>query len=288
MLLASNNYRIKAGAIAKLIRIDNCIIAAAYSILGSYLSNGLIAFTQPSVFGTAILVSLLVAFSCIINDYYDVLTDSYGKPDRPIPSGTITGRMAIRLAVLIVLAVVLFSITLGNQILILAMGCLVLGFAYSYRLKATVLIGNGTIALLNAVVPVFGGLASGIISEPVWMASGLTFFYVLAQEVLFTIEDETADKKAGLLTTATQLGKSAALSLYKALMLIFIIVALSIWGFGFAPNQYLYAIVPCTIIPVSITLVLLHENKAKNNINVAAHIIEYVWYSSIIPIILLR
>jgi geranylgeranylglycerol-phosphate geranylgeranyltransferase len=281
-------YRNKILGLAQLTRFDRCLAAAGYTLVGAYLNDGRNQIASAPVVLSASVVAILVAFSYSMNDYQDILVDSIGKAWRPIPAGLISPASASVAVAILAVAAITLSLLLGWIIVLLTILCLALSAAYSFRLKETVLLGNATVAFLNGTIPIYGGLASGKVTLVVWLASSLTFFFVLPQEILFTIEDHDMDRLAGLSTTATRLGVGRALKLYAAFCIIFTIVALAPWVFALVSNQYLYAIVFCSIIPIISLAGLLSLKATDNTIRVASRITRWVRGISVISIVSLR
>jgi geranylgeranylglycerol-phosphate geranylgeranyltransferase len=281
-------FKSRINCIAELIRIDNCLTASAYTLVGVYLSTGFVDLFTTRVVRTVLLVGLMVAFSCVVNDYKDVLPDSFGKPDRPIPSGRISRRTAGILALALASTSLGIATTLGPQLLALSLSCIILSAAYSYKLKETLLLGNATVAFLEGTIPFYGGLAAGRLTPAVWAASLLTFLYTFAQEILYTVEDEKGDRCAGLRTTATRLGMTDTVRLFQVCAIIFVAAALAPWVLGLAPDRYLYAIVPCSILPILRVMFLLGLKPTDRTIHLAVYGTWYVWFSSLLPIVLLR
>ena len=74
-------------ALAQLVRLHNCILAAVFTFVGAYLGSGGGAGFEPAVFRAAFVVALVVGFGNAINDYCDASSDSLCKPTRALPSG---------------------------------------------------------------------------------------------------------------------------------------------------------------------------------------------------------
>ena len=113
----------------------------------------------------AIAVILIAAGGYVINDYFDVKIDRINRPDDVIVTGTISKPSAMRLSLFlsgigiacgIATAVMLHSTTLGIIFLIVP-GLL---WFYSSSYKRLLIIGNVTIALLAATVPLIVAFAN--------------------------------------------------------------------------------------------------------------------------------
>jgi geranylgeranylglycerol-phosphate geranylgeranyltransferase len=286
--MAHYGFAARLSVLAQLSRLDSSLTAAAYTLVGSYLSVGFARLLTLPAIHMALVVALMVAFSFAFNDYIDVAVDRLGKPDRPIPSGRISRRAAGIVAIILAVAAVVITVPRGLWLVALVLGTLSLSALYSAVLKNTILLGNSTVAFLDATIVIYGGLAVGKLTSAVWIASLLTFLYVFAQEVLYAVEDEEGDRKAGLHTIANRLGVVGALRLFQALACIFMMAALLPWLLGLVPARYLCAVVPCTILPVLSIVILLGLRITASTMRLAVYGTWWVWFSSLLPIILLR
>lgn len=155
-------------AFAKLCRLPNLFTAwadifAGYFIVSMY-AEGNLGFQTPLVFvGLVLASSLIYSAGMILNDYHDREIDAQQRPDRPIPSGAISSRMALVSA-------------LG----MLAVGC-VLAFLAGYVYVGHVAIPwrGGVIALiLSAAVIAYDVILKRTLLAP-WMMGVCRFFNIL-------------------------------------------------------------------------------------------------------------
>lgn len=278
----------QARAWLSLVRLDRTLAATLYALLGAYLVAGAGALAGSAVVRATAVVGLVVAFGFALNDYCDVQVDSIGRPHRPIPSGRISRRAAGRLAWVLAATALAIAATLGSRMAAIAAGTLLLSAAYSFRLKDTLLLGNGAMALLVSTIPIFGALAAGTVTPAVLAAAAMTFPYIFAQEVLYNVEDERDDRQAGLRTTATRLGVARALRLFRVLAGIFIVLAILPWVLGIARDGYLYAVLFCSVVPTLAVIGLLSLRSTADAISLAVNVTRLTWLSSFIPLVLLR
>ena len=116
----------------------------------------------------------------------------------------------------------------------------------------------------------------------------MIFWFCLAQEILFTLEDLRGDLKAGLCTTATRLGRVVSLRLFQCTVLVFIAFAFMPWYFGLASHAYIAAAVTCTIIPVFIAAFSLRKDSSARSLRMSADGLGIIWWTSVVPFVLLR
>jgi len=110
-----------------------------------------------------------------------------------------------------------------------------LSFLYSWRLKASVGLGNLTVGVLAGCTVLFGGLVQSDLGGLTYLNSLVVGFVILAIEIAKTLEDREADALAGLVTLAHVLDmRSAQLlmivtCLVPSTLLVGMAVGLSTW-----------------------------------------------------------
>jgi 4-hydroxybenzoate polyprenyltransferase len=279
--------RYRVASLAQITRYTNSIYAAAYTLVGAFLSGGAVALWAPTSWGAAAVVGLVVAYGFVINDYVDVTVDSYSKPQRPIPAGRIARSTALWLALALAITALLLASSLGPALGLFALGTTLLATLYSFALKGTVLWGNACMALLIAAIPLYGGLAGGGITPLVWVVAGLMWLFDFSHEILKTTADWEGDGQAGLRTVATALGVQGAVRVFQLVGLLFIGVALLPWLAGLASSAYLLALLPCAVLPTIAVIVILSRSTDDATITLALKIMRYMWISNLLPILLM-
>jgi geranylgeranylglycerol-phosphate geranylgeranyltransferase len=269
-------------------RLDNSFEAAAYTLLGAYLGSSLAQTLSSRSLCAALVVGLIVAYGFVINDYWDVEVDRLSKPDRPIPSGRVSRRAAGMVAALLTITALMVALSLGPAMAWMAGFTILLATLYSYYLKATVLLGNAAMALLDASIVIYGGLSVENLVPAIWVISILTFLYAFAQEILYTVADREGDARAGLRTTAAALGPNRAIDLFRLFALGFVITAIVPWFLGIAPNRYLYTVLPCSVLPMLGIIIVISPRTSEPTIRRSLGIMKLIWFSSLLPVVLLK
>ncbi len=264
------------------------IIAACYTLLGAYLSCGTQCLLAPRALRAALVVGIALAYSFVVNAYCDVATDGLNDPKRPIPSGRVSRRAAGALAVALEGATLTVAATLGPSMALFALGTTLLSTLYSFSLKSTVLVGNATIGVLNASIVVYGGMAAGKVTLTVWLVALLVFMGTVAQEVLYTVRDGEGDMRAGIHTISTQYGVGVAVRFFQLAALLFVVAALLVGLIGLASQRYVYALIPCTILPMAAIIILLGLKVTGGRVLFALRVINVLWVTSLIPILFFR
>lgn len=272
---------------AWLIRLPNCLAAAAATALGAYLVGGTGSFESRTVIFASGAAALIHAAGNVFNDLRDRAIDLVNKPQRPLPSGRVSVPVAAILAATTAAAGLGLAFGVGLAFAGLAAVLGGLGFAYSYRLKNSILVGNATVALLAGSAIAYGALAAGGLNAAVGVACGLTFLYMLAFEVLKTIQDWAGDSAAGLRTVAGLDGRQPT-RLFQCLAVIFAGAAVWPWLIGFAPRSYLLVILLGTVVPVLGVAVVLALRPTDESMNASWAAMKLAWPFGMLAMVLLR
>lgn len=261
--------------------------AALYTLIGAYLAAGWSGVTSLPALQAALVVWLVVLYGFVVNDYFDQDIDRLSKPERPIPAGLTTPRVAVALALGLALGALVWSGTLGPLSAGLALANLLVCAIYSARLKNSVLIGNATMALLDATIVLYGSLALGTPPPSAWLAAGLFVLFFFGYEILKTIDDREGDARAGLGTVATRLGARVSVRLFQAIAVGFCLAALGLWLAGLASGLFLGAFVLCCGLPALATARIV-ASASPERVALGLRLLRLVWLTSWLPIALLR
>lgn len=214
--------------IARLVRLSNSIPAALLVVLGAHLAGA--SLQKVAIWQTAFTMWAITAFGYISNDLFDLVEDRINKPDRPLASGVVTVRQA-RLVTFVLLGLALLSvIPLGWAALAAAVVVLTLLLAYNAWLKATPGGGNLLIALLAGM-----GLLPGAVVALGWRANALHALllpafglssFIIARELLKTLEDRMGDLRAGKRTISNVIGPQRTVHLITVAAVLTIILTL--------------------------------------------------------------
>jgi geranylgeranylglycerol-phosphate geranylgeranyltransferase len=275
-------------ALVELVRPTKPLAAALFTLLGAYLVVPPAQVVSLPALSAAAVVFLVTAFGLVVNDCYDVAVDRLGKPYRPLPSGRISRRLAAGFAGLLALAALALSASLGWNLALIALGAVALSWAYSYRLKNTLLLGNAAVAVLVAAALLYGALTVGAPGAAVWTVAAVSLPYVIAQEALFNLEDEAEDRAAGLHTTATCLGADGTARLIRAILALFIVCALAPAALGFASAAYVAAALVLLALPAGFFIHVLRTPLSRMAVARASKLSRLVWAGSFVPFALLK
>jgi len=170
-----------------------------------------------------IIVALITAAGNVINDFFDARIDAINRPDRPIPSGSVSRDAALGFAMILFLTGIFVSLFTNALCFGLAIINSLLLIVYAAKLKSTPLLGNVAVAYLSASIFLFGGALSGwagfIHIIPIAV---ITFFAIMSRELLKDAEDTEGDMAEGADTVPIRIGikKTAEIALIISLFAV--------------------------------------------------------------------
>src|SRR5438477_101141 len=131
----------RLSAYLTLIRPPNTIMIGLGVVIGEAIGLGMLPGIREAIFGF-LTASLMMAGTMVANDVYDIEIDKVNSPQRPLPSGTVKTRDAVRLAVALSGTAILISALLNLSTFLTALLALALMVYYNTRGKRTGPIGN--------------------------------------------------------------------------------------------------------------------------------------------------
>jgi geranylgeranylglycerol-phosphate geranylgeranyltransferase len=183
------------------------------------------------------VVALITAAGNVINDYFDVEIDRVNRPDRPIPSGQVSLPAARAYATTLFLAGVLVCLLTNALCIAIAVFNSLLLIAYAAKLKRTPLLGNIAVSFLAGSMFLFGGALGGLPGlYQVLPFAVMTFFAMLARELVKDAEDVEGDRAIGAVTLPIRQG--IPFTMYLALFCAVLGIVSSLvpylrWGFWY-------------------------------------------------------
>jgi geranylgeranylglycerol-phosphate geranylgeranyltransferase len=189
----------------------NAVTAGLAAIVAYLIATGTVIAAVLLLF---VVVTLITAAGNVINDYFDVEIDRVNRPDRPIPSGLVGLPEARAYAVFLFLAGILVCLFTNSLCIAIAVFNSLLLIAYAAFLKRTPLFGNITVSYLAASMFLFGGALGGLPGLfRVMPFAVMTFFAMLARELVKDGEDVEGDKASGAVTIPIRYGMKVTLVL---------------------------------------------------------------------------
>jgi len=217
-----------------IIRPVNSLAAGLAAIVAYLIATGTVI---PEVLLLFIVVTLITAAGNVINDYFDVEIDRVNRPDRPIPSGQVSLPAARAYAVVLFVTGILVCFFTNELCIAIAVFNSFLLIAYAARLKRTPLFGNITVSFLAASMFLFGGALNGLPGLfHVLPFAVMTFFAMLARELVKDGEDVEGDKASGAVTIPIRYGIRATMILALFCAVLGVVASLAPylwWGFWY-------------------------------------------------------
>ena len=237
---------------------------------------------------TALHALSVMSFMCswnALNDYLDLEIDLINRPDRPLPSDTISKSSAKRAIVLMSVLSVL-SIAGAGVIAsgleegiegwypapVIWAGALLLLMNYestspiSFRLKERGLPGNFAISLSVGMVVLFG--AAGVYQPfhpRAWTVFLVGFLYNLAREIVKDVEDIAGDRAMGAHTLAIDLGARRAAGLAAVVYLLLVAATVVPWSHGLYGWGYLVPVAILDLLVVAVMARLLRSPEPEGH-----------------------
>jgi hypothetical protein len=163
----------KMKAYLQLLRIPNIFTSSADVIAGGMIAVSLTGTVMDKTAFLLLILSscLLYAGGVVLNDVVDASVDSEERPERPIPSGTISKETATRLAWML-LSLGLMSAWLASPISLIVAAVLVGSIVvYNYRAKWMHMFGSFTMGCCRALNLCLGlSLFSEQLMSNFWLA----------------------------------------------------------------------------------------------------------------------
>ena len=227
-------------ALIKLFRPINCLSASIGVLIGGFINSRV---GNANLWLAAIIAGLITASGNVINDYFDIDIDMINKPDRILPSGKFPLKPALWIGISLSVFATLLGFFLGWKMGGIALLMSILAFLYSWQFKKTFLWGNIIVSMMTALTFFYGGLVFNKIGHA-WVPALIVLMFMLAREILKTVEDIRGDKIGGAQTIAILRGQSRALHAFIVFAIITALIAPLPWIIHDVSIIYLFLSVP--------------------------------------------
>lgn len=209
----------------RLMRPVNSTMMGIAVIAGFLIAHGL-TFSDKVLYGIATAFTLTAA-SMVINDYYDREVDKLNRPDRPIPSGSVSPNEALAYAFMLGGIGLAIAFLTNLTAFILALIFFAIAIAYNTSGKRLGLLGNTMVAVCVAAPIIYG---SALI-EPIKISAlslilaSMVFLSTVGREITKGIADVEGDISRGARTVPIVMGAKKAA--YIAALFYLLAVSLS-------------------------------------------------------------
>jgi len=242
---------------------------------------------------------LIASAGYIINDYFDLKIDAINKPEKVVLEKTIPRRQAILShTALNILALLLAGFVAAQaqhyEWLLLQLGCTLLLWFYSTRLKRQYLTGNIAVALLTSltIIALFVyepalqyaarlPLTGSPSSMPVWVMAIYAYFAFMLtwiREITKDMEDLEGDEAEGCVTMPIKKGLEYATRFTIALSLL-AIIPLSVAAYALFRNNYKLLsgyVILLLVLPLVLWSVFISRGAGKDHYNNASHLLKLI------------
>lgn len=189
----------------RLLRLHNCLMAAAGVWLGGYLSYG----THDNIRLTlaAFCAALVCAAGNALNDFLDIEVDRKNHSKRVLPSGLLPLYAAVLAFWILNGLGILLSFFINLKFAGLVIFAALVLVVYNIRLKKTSLWGNLAVSLLAALTFIAGGVAvrlpNNYLIAETFAPAVFAFLFHLGREMLKDLADFDGDLRAEYKTLPT-------------------------------------------------------------------------------------
>ena len=206
-------------AYLQLMRFPAVFTALCDILLGFLLNHSTLAGEERKFSLLLVASAGLYLSGMVFNDLFDRAIDARERPGRPIPSGRVSARAALILAILLMAAGIAAAALVGTQSLGLALAIAGAIFLYNGFLKKTPLgpLGMGLCRFLNVMLGASGhSLALAVWSRFQWQAALAMGVYIVG--VTWFARNEAGENRRAPLVGATAVVNAgiAGLAAYAA------------------------------------------------------------------------
>lgn len=154
-------------------------------------------------------VAVMRAAGCVINDYADRKVDGFVKRtcSRPLVSGDVTSKEAIRLFVILMVAALLLVLMLNPLTIALSVVGALLAICYPFMKRVTYLPQFVLGLAFSWSIPMAWAAQSGDLPGQVWWLFAANILWTIAYDTLYAMVDRDDDVKVGIKSTAILFGR---------------------------------------------------------------------------------
>jgi geranylgeranylglycerol-phosphate geranylgeranyltransferase len=229
----------KLAAIFLIIRPVNALIGAVSVALGVVLAEPAAWTIQATL--AVISSTLILAGANVINDFFDFEIDRINRPRRVLPSGRMTPREALALAIFLFATGNFFAIFASIPLAVLAITNTLLLVWYSADLKKRPASGNVVVSFASGVALVYGAMAGGS-----WKAGVVPGVFALlfhfGREVIKDIEDRLGDAHGQARTLPIVHGVTFARVVAGGALVLLLAATVVPWALDLYNDAYLFII----------------------------------------------
>ncbi len=211
-----------ARGLLELTRPINALVAGVLTLVGAFVAGG----TALGPIGAAVGATILAtAGGNAINDYFDREIDRINAPERPIPRGAVSPRLALGFSLGLFGGAVVAALTLPPVAIAIAGVNLLALVSYTSLFKGRPGAGNVIVGLLGGSTFPFGAAAVGRLDVTVGVLFVLAALSTITREIIKDVEDMAGDRAEGLRTLPIVIGRRQALHLAAVVLAVAILAS---------------------------------------------------------------
>ena len=236
------------------------VIAAEIIAIGEVPSYGLLVLS--------IIPPILISMGAFaINDYFDIGIDRANGKKRPLVTGVIKPKGALRITAIVFFLGVLASAFVNWAAFVIAVIFAALAYLYSYRLKHIPLLGNVYIAFTMVIPFIYGNYAvSYALSATIVFISFVVFLSGLAREIHGMVRDYDGDLHAGRIRNVVfYIGKPRSSQLAFILYIEAILISVFMFFFSVPFRLNLAYAVPIAAVDIMLAYVAVGYVLGKHS-----------------------
>ncbi len=250
----------------------NCIMMGFAVLVGAVLAS---ASQFSAVNWLNILFGFLTGFTfcaaaMVINDYYDRKIDAINEPHRPIPSGLIKTREALKFMAALIIIGFIFAILVSPfsfGIICFGVAAVSLAITATYITvgKKSGLPGNFLVSVCVAIPFIYGSVtAIGTVGLNVVLFASMAFLSNTGREITKGIVDVKGDSAEGVKTLAVRFGEKNAAIAAVAFFIFAVVLTPVTWFLGLVGVWFIpFVLVTDIGLIVCSTLLLFDHSREK-------------------------
>ena len=254
-------------AYLEILRPFNAMMAVITIILMAVISG---QFTL-NVFLAGIVVFVATGAGNAINDYFDHKIDAINRPERPIPSGRISLKIAGIYSLLLFAVAIIIGFVIGILPGIIVFLSSLLMVYYAYSLKTKCLIGNLSISFLTGLSFVLGGVVVNEITISIYLGF-FAFLMTMAREIVKDMEDMEGDKMEGASTLPIVYGKSVSSKIAAFFMILASLASPVLYFLGIFNILYLLVLAVAIVVFLRSSVMILKDQSTQNTKKISKQI----------------
>ena len=271
----------RISGLLRLFRFELPLTAGICVILGQILALGAVPRWDEMVLGF-LSFFCISATALILNDYFDIEIDRINAPDRPLPSGRVTGRDVLILSFVVALLGLAASAVISLVAFLTTLLVWCVGILYNWRFKRSGLVGNLMVAFSVGMTFVFGGISVGQpTSVAAWWFGAIAFLMDLGEEIAADAMDAEGDRVIGSRSLAIIHGRQQALRISAGVFGVLITVSLLPFALGSMAPVYLIPLLTMDAVALYATARLLNPSTRNPRSQ-----IRYIYLSGLVAVLM--